>query len=200
MRSSGLIRPLFAVLLVCAALAEATDTVRASSLTVVVGSVETRPGAVVVVPIRVQSAQHLGAVQFELSYDDAVLEFQALEAGSFPQECTTGSNVLSSGRLRVVLNTPPAESINGDGDLLRVRFAVKDGARSESPLQLESVRAWDNVKPDAVPYEMLVTSQSGIVAVAPPTKDFWMWGGVALIAVLLLAALRRALGRPRSAA
>jgi len=200
MRSFRLFHPLFAVLLSGAAFAAATNTACASSLTVLVGSVETRPGAVVVVPIRVRSAQHLGAVQFELTYDDAALEFQALEAGSFSQDCTTGSNILSAGRLRVVLNTPPAESINGDGDLLRVRFAVKEGARSESPLQLESVRAWDNVKPDAVPYEMLVTSQSGIVAVAPPTKDFWMWGGVALIAVLLLAALRRALGRPRSAA
>ncbi len=172
----------------------------ASSVTLVVGSVKGASGAKVEVPISVRAAQQLGALQFELVYDPAVLEAHTVEKGSMPQEITVGSNVVSPGRLRVVMNAPARESISGDGTLLKALFTVKGQDGKGCELRLEQVQAWDNTKPDAPPYEMLVAVEHGKFTVtsggAPVGLILGICGGVVLLVVVIVAVARR---KPRAA-
>ena len=173
----------------------------ASSVTLVVGSVEGASGSKVEVPINIRAAQQLGALQMELVYDPAILEAQTVENGSMPQEITVGHNVVSPGRLRVVMNAPARESISGDGTLLKALFTVKGQGGQSCDLLLEQVQAWDNTKPDAPPYEMLVTVEPGKFTVGggglPVALIAAICGAVVLVVAVAVVVAKR---KPRAAA
>ncbi|MBL7222886.1 MAG: hypothetical protein ISS72_03440 [Candidatus Brocadiae bacterium] len=171
----------------------------ASSVTLVVGSVEGASGSKAEVPINIRAAQQLGALQMELVYDPAILDAPTVEKGSMPQEITVGHNVVSPGRLRVVMNAPARESISGDGTLLKAIFTVKGQGGQHCELRLEQVQAWDNTKPDAPPYEMLVTVEPGKFTVGgggvPVALIAAIGGGlVVLLTVIVVAAKRKPKG------
>lgn len=167
----------------------------ASSMTLAVGSVEGASGSKIEVPINVRAAQQLGALQMELVYDPAILEAQSIEKGTMPQEITLGHNVVSPGRLRVVMNTSARESVSGDGTLMKALFTVKGQSGQQCDLRLEQVQAWDNTKPDAPPYEMLVTVEPGKFAVGGAALPVGLLaaigGGVVLLLIVVVAVARR---------
>jgi hypothetical protein len=172
----------------------------ASSVTLVVGSAQGASGAKVDVPINIRGAQQLGALQMDLTYDPAVLDTPTVEKGALAQEITLGSNVVSPGRLRVVMNTSAKESVSGDGMLMKAVFVVKGQSGQKCDLRLEQVQAWDNTKPDAPPYEMLVTVEPGKFAVGgaglPLALIAGICGGVVLLLVVVAVVARR---KPRGA-
>ena len=162
---------------------------RASSVTVVVGSVEGASGSKVSVPINIRDAQQLGAMQMEMTYDPALLEAKTVDNGSLPQEITIGSNVVAPGRLRIVMNAPARESISGDGTLMKAVFEVKGKSGPGCDLRLEGLRAWDNTKPEAMPFEMLVTVEPGkftLVGGSLPVIPLAVAGAAVVLILLVL--------------
>ncbi|MEI7836629.1 MAG: cohesin domain-containing protein [Planctomycetota bacterium] len=173
---------------------------QASSVTLGVGSIAGASGSKVEVPINIRGAQQLGALQIELIYDPAILDAPTVEKGSLPQEITVGHNVVSPGRLRMVMNTSAKESISGDGMLMKAVFLVKGQNGQKCDLRLEQGQAWDNTKPEATPYEMLVTVEAGKFTVGsglPIALIAGIVGAVVLLIVVVAVARRR---KPRVAA
>jgi hypothetical protein len=168
----------------------------ASSVTVVVCSVEGATGAKVEVPINIRNAQQLGAMQMEMTYDPAVLEAKTVEKGGLPQEITVGSNVIAPGRLRIVMNASARESISGDGTLMKAVFEVKGTRGQRCDLHLTGLRAWDNTKPEAPPYEMLATVEPGTFTVVGglPVIPLMLGAAVVLILLIVLAVARKGRG------
>jgi hypothetical protein len=171
----------------------------ASSVTLVVGSIEGGSGAKVEVPIHIRGAQQLGALQMDLTYDPAILDAPTVEKGALPQEITLGSNVVSPGRLRLVMNTSARESVSGDGLLMKAVFVVKGQSGQKCDLRLDQVKAWDNTKPDAPPYEMLVTVEPGKFAVGGAGLPLALIAGICGAVVLLVVVVAVAKRKPRGA-
>ena len=169
----------------------------ASSVTLWVGSIEGASGAKVEVPINVRGAQQLGTLQIELTYDPAILDAPTVEKGSLPQEITLGHNLVSPGRLRMVMNTSARESISGDGTLMKVVFLAKGQSGQQCDLRLEQAQAWDNTKPEAPPYEMLVTVEAGKLTVGRAGLPMTMIAGICGAVVLLVAIVAVARRKPR---
>ncbi len=141
------------------------------------------PGRDAAVPIAIRGAQGLGALQFELTYDPAVLEAGEVVAGPGIPGVLLESNVVSPGRLRVAMagNEPMA----GDGELTAA-FAVK--AAGTSALGLENARAWEQ----ANSLDMLVDVEPGqFLAAASPAAGnrvvlLAVVGGVILLIIIAI--------------
>lgn len=153
----------------------------ASSVSVEAGSAQGSRGSTVEIPILVHRAERLGALQMELLYDPHVLVPGEVKAGSLPVEVTVGANVIAPGRWRIVMNTSPRESIQGDGRLMTASFEVAGEASRGSEIKIENLRAWDNTSAGALPYEMLVDVLPGRFTLA--TGLSWPLVATAIIAV-----------------
>lgn len=145
------------------------------------------PGHDAAVPIAIRGAQGLGALQFELTYDPAVLEAGEVVAGPGIAGVLLESNVVSPGRLRVAM--AGNEPMTGDGELTAA-FAVK--APGTSALGLENARAWEQ----ANSLDMLVDVESGeFLAVASPAAGnhvilLAVVGGFVLLVVIAVVVAR----------
>ncbi len=150
-------------------------SVWASSVTVRVGSVQATPGGTADVPIQVQGASNIGAIQMVLVYDAKVLTPETVVRGTL-----AGSNALlefnaqTPGRLGLGLVT--LDGIQGDGTLATVHFKVIGSAGQNSQLTLEKAEAWERTS--YLP--MLVNTEPGQVTVG---------GGPSLGLLVLLALL-----------
>lgn len=172
-----------------------------SSVTLAVGSVEGAPGSRVEVPIDVRAAQQLGALQMELVYDPDILEPLSVETGTMSQDVTVDHNIVAPGRLRIVMNASARESVSGDGTLIKAVFTVKGTNQQRCELTLEQVQAWDNTRPDAPPYEMLVTVESGAFTVGGSSPSAgWIAALCVALVILLLVIGVVAAGKSRRAA
>lgn len=154
----------------------------AASVTIAVPQDATgAPGGDAEVPISIRGAQGLGALQFELTYDPAVLEAGEVVAGQDIAGVLLESNVVSPGRLRVAMagNEPMA----GDGELTAT-FAVK--APGTSALALENARAWEQENG----LDMLVDVESGQFVAATssaagsPVVLLAVVGGIVLLVII----------------
>lgn len=150
------------------------------------------PGRDAEIPIAIRGAQGLGALQFELTYDPAVLEAGEVVAGPGIPGVLLESNVVSPGRLRVALagNEPMA----GDGELTAT-FAVK--APGTSVLGIENARAWEQTNS----LDMLIDVESGQfhAAASPaagiPVALLAVMGGLVLLVILAVLLTRRGKGQ-----
>lgn len=155
----------------------------ASSVTLFVPPSQGAAGSEIQISINVRDCQKLGALQFELVFDPLILEPRIVEGGALAAESQLDFNVISPGRMRIVMNTSASGSISGTGTLLNAGFLVQGEAGQVSELQLTEVRAWDNTAPEAVPYPMLVTLES--------PASFTVTGGLSsyLVIGIIVAAL-----------
>ena len=103
-------------------------------------------------------------------------------------------------RLRMVMNASPRESVSGDGTLMKALFTVKGANEQRCELALEQVQAWDNTRPDAPPYEMLVTVESGAFTVAGSGPGAGWLVALGVVVALLVVAGVVAAGKSRRAA
>ena len=77
----------------------------ASSVNIAPGTVEGPSGGKVKIPIEVEDAIKLGAIQMELHYDPEVLEFHSVREGTFETEVITEGTVREPGRLFLLSGT-----------------------------------------------------------------------------------------------
>ena len=158
----------------------------AGKLNVTVGSVSGPAGGQVEIPISLTGATGLGAFEFVLTYDPAVLEPKSAEKGKL-----LGGNALlenypdPSGRLAVTLVCQ--NPLSGDGTAVIAKFTVKGQNGQKCALKLENVRAWDAKSH----LDFLVTTTSGEFTVGSTgfTWPWWGWIAVAAVMVLLLILL-----------
>ena len=154
-------------------------TADGATITISAGSAKGGAGSEVVVPVSVQGAKYLGAIQLELVYDPAVLEPKKLDDGTALPPGVLDDNPAVAGRWRVgvAANKP----FSGDGELFRFKFKVRGG--SKSAVSLENAHVWDNAIP---PLEMLVKVEAGTVTVGSAGGGFGLYASIGGGAVVLL--------------
>lgn len=175
MKTQTLIR--FFAFLCLLALLVYTETSLAATVTLRVASVEGAPNSVVEVPIQTTGATNIGAVQFDVTYDPAVVKAQSVTRGpAAGNNALLESNPAQPGRLRV--GYASAEGMKSDGIFATIRFTVTGSTGQSSNLTLENSRAWEISHVEA-----LVKTEAGKVTVA---ADYSLW---LLIAALCMVSL-----------
>jgi hypothetical protein len=188
---------LLACLIVASALA---PLARADGpLLISIGPAEGAPGTEVAVPVNAKGVSDLGALQFRLTYDPAVLEGKKVERG--PAGTNAGIVDFNFGQEgRAGIGLASTKGLTGDGVLLTVVFTVRGSAGQSCPLKLDAARAWDatNVA------EALTQTQDGSFTVSSPASSHWIWaavvGSAILLLVILVIARSRRSRRPSQAA
>lgn len=157
------------------------QTVLAATVTLRVASVEGASNGVVDVPIQIEGAKGIGAVQFDLLYDPAVVKAQSITRGPVAGDnALLESNVIQPGRMRAVFAT--TDGMKGDGIFATARFVVIGNTGQSSALTLESGRAWEPI----THVEALVKTEPGKVTVA---ADYALWlliAAICLVSLLLM--------------
>lgn len=139
------------------------------------------------VSILLRGARGLGSLQFELTYDPAVLEGRTVAAGPGMPPMLLEFHEVSPGRLRVAM--AGNEAMTGDGQLA-VTFLVK--AAGTSPLQIENAQAWDQ----EAGHEMLLQVEPGqFDAAAQLPSGMVVWLVAIVIAVFVLVLIVRVMKR-----
>jgi hypothetical protein len=104
-------------------------------------TVEARSGGTVDVPISVAGASGIGAIQFEVVFDPAIVTTDTVTRGPLAAGALIEFNPNKPGRLFVALAT--LEDINGDGVFVTARFKVTGKAGQGSTLAMENAEAWE---------------------------------------------------------
>ncbi len=81
-------------------------------------------------PIKIENADHVGAIAFNLVYDPAVLEVTAVNVGVLARGSTAQWAIERPGQLKVIVQN--AKNINGDGLLVAVKCRVLNSAGSST--------------------------------------------------------------------
>jgi hypothetical protein len=110
-------------------------------------------------------------------------------------------NVVSPGRMRVAVNTSASGSVSGAGTLLTATFLVKGDVGQGCDLGLDAVRAWDNTRDTALPFEMLVLVEPPGRFTVGGGRPFYVWailGGAALLLVAVIVVVSSKRRRSRA--
>lgn len=157
----------------------------AQSVTLSAGTLEAASESEVDIPITVQGATGIGAVEMVLIYDAAILEAKSVDKGAL----LTGNSLLEfnseqAGRLGIALVT--IDQVKGDGVLLNAHFLVRGKAGQKSALRLENARAWEGENR----LDVLVKTEAGEFTVSSGFP-WWLLALVALILVILAIVIIR---------
>lgn len=98
-------------------------------------------GTTAKVSIRSKSPVAMGALQFDLVYDPAMVRFKGIENGPLLTAALVEANVVEPGRARVALVSN--EEVKGDGVLLIAELDILEGPSGTTSIGLEAVRGWD---------------------------------------------------------
>jgi hypothetical protein len=175
----------------------------AAGLTVSTAGGEAVAGQTFSAEVSVKGGVSVGAMQFDLAWDPAVLEFDSLEKGKL----LAGGAMLESksnspGRLSVAWVSP--DGIDADGALLRTVFKVKGQAGQSTAVSIEKLRAWgaapghhDGAAGQHL-IDVLARGESGEFKVAAGMpRGIWIAAGAFVILVVLLTIAWRGKKRPR---
>jgi len=135
----------------------------AASLTVRIPATDAVVGTEIKVPIMIEHAADLGAVEIDLAYDSRLLEFVKLEAGRI-NSGMVDFKLVRPGLVRIGSIAEP--SLSGDGELFVI--ALKVLGLGKSSLDFQRVKANAGTSGAEIP----ITPQSGTLtaqAAAPPT-------------------------------
>lgn len=183
----------FAGLLLAVAILLLAQTARAAAVSLKVAKVK-GGGASVVVPITTDKCEGLGALQFDLTYDPAIVEPQSVDNGAALSNGLVEFKIKSPGLLGIALIS--SEPITEPGELLRVTFKPLAKATGSTPLEITNPLAQDHK--DIL--EMLVTTEPGSLtitsgAIGDLIPEEWkipaMVGGGVLLVIILVLVLRR---------
>jgi hypothetical protein len=81
-------------------------------------------------PIKIENADHVGAIALNLLYDSAILEVTAVTVGALARGSTASWAIEGPGQLKVVVLN--AKYMNGDGTLVAVKCRVLNSAGSST--------------------------------------------------------------------
>jgi len=116
------------ILTVSLCITASAATAAATSLSV--GNVSGAPGAVVQVPVLLESTGDVTAAQFDLSFDQQMLTYRQTSAGDLTSAYSVSSNMIGN-KLRVIIYSPTNEKIKaGSGSIANIEFQVAAGAPS----------------------------------------------------------------------
>lgn len=170
----------------------------AGGITLSVSGGEAGAGKTFSADVSVKGGATLGAVQFNLVWDPAVLEFNSLEKGKL----LAGGAMLESksdapGRLSVAWVSP--DGVDGDGALLRATFKVKGQPGQKTAVAVDKLRAWGPAPGhhEGAAGQHLIDVQakgeSGQFTVAAAGMGYGVWlmiGAGAVLLVLLMIVMR----------
>jgi hypothetical protein len=97
-------------------------------------------GSEVKVPVDIEGSKGCGALQFNVTYDPAVLEAKGVEEGGVLSGAMLTCNVAAPGVLKVAVIAQ--QPLSGDGTLAVVTFRVVGGGNC--PLGIDGPRAWEH--------------------------------------------------------
>lgn len=123
------------------------------------------------IPIAISGAQDLGALQFELAFNDDIMEIVDVARGSGIPPVLMDFNIIGPGLLRVAL--AGSEPIDGDA---KIDLRVRGLAEGSGTIELMELKAWAL----STSFELLTESTPGMVKVTT---------GSALPATLIIAAV-----------
>jgi hypothetical protein len=125
------------ILLLCLLFA---GTARAATVSLTVGSGTAAPGAEYAATVSAAGGASLGALQFQVTWDPAVLEFKSVEKGKvLASDVLMESNVNAPGKLSVACVAQDA--LVAEGTLLTLKFGVKGEAGAKTTIGLADVKA-----------------------------------------------------------
>lgn len=181
MKTQSVLRLLGLVLFI--ALLAIAQIAHAATVTLRPGSVEGAPNSVVQVPIQIEGAKGIGAIQFDVFYDASVVQAQPVTRGIVAgNNALMDSNVVQPGMLRVVFAT--TEAISSDGIFATMRFTVTGKSGQRSAIKLENTQAWEA----GTHAEALIKTEPGNVTVTDELP-LWLILGALCICLLLLLVL-----------
>jgi hypothetical protein len=128
-------------------------------------------GAVFVVNINIGTVTNLSNYQFDLQYNNSVINISSQEGGTAVTSGLIATKVMpcdgwgfipagSPGKIRVIGHLPYPGSATGQGYLVRIQFRVVGTAGQSSALTLSNLRLYD---PESNP--IYFAAQSGSVTV-----------------------------------
>jgi len=150
-------RTYLGIVLLCALL---TGCALGDDMNVIVGPQEAGTGSVVTVPVLVNGAANLGAMDIQITYDPSVLTFTGAQMGSMSGNGFVESNAPQAGT--ALVSFVDTQGISGSGEVVKLSFSVTGASGSSSPLTVDA-RAYDLDLKD-VP----LTAMSGMVTVGQP--------------------------------
>lgn len=147
----------------------------------------------------------VGAMQFDLAWDAAVLEFKSLDkAKVLAGSALVESKLKAPGRLSVAWVAQ--DSVDAEGPLLTVQFVAKGQPGQKSTLALENVRAWGPDKghhgTEAEQHLIDVqiqTSASEFAIEAASESKWYLWGAAGLALIILFTIVLKLRGKSRPA-
>jgi hypothetical protein len=95
------------------------------------------------VPIVAMSADDVGTMHIELTYDPSILRAVGVTDGTITEDATIECNLEIPGR--VIIGMVDSEGINGQGSLASIAFQVVGTIEMISPLRIENFKAWDTL-------------------------------------------------------
>jgi hypothetical protein len=148
-----------------------------ASVTARPASLEATAGSTVDLPIQVQGAAGICAMQMDVVYDATFLAPQTVKRGALLGNGLLESNTDKPGRVKIALVT--LDGIKGDGTVAIVGFKVLGQKGKSSALNLENSLAWEG----STHLNVVVNVEAGrITIVDKGGLPWWIW----LVAVLIL--------------
>ncbi|MBA6411800.1 VCBS repeat-containing protein [Parahaliea sp. F7430] len=161
------------------------------------------PGSTITIPFDWLSDGSVVAQQFDLVFDADALTISTLSAGAAATAHTLDWQLVSTGRLRVVLSSPAVNTI-ASGNLLNLGIAVaEDAAEGKYPLVIENLLL-ANAQAQAVAPSSLLNGSVNVLGTLPPPNpvtaipvmaDIFLFALIAMLASLGWLAIR---SRPAS--
>jgi hypothetical protein len=137
-------------------------------------------GDTVKIPIHLEGASNVGAMDILLNYDKAILKAMSIEAGELGKNALMESNTSDNGEVRIVL--ADAQGINGKGSIAVISFEVIGDVGSTSKLSLDRILV-SNL--DLV--DVIVTTNDGTFSVTE--KAFPLFYIILIIAIIAIIAV-----------
>jgi cohesin domain-containing protein/zinc ribbon protein len=169
-----------------------TQLVSAASLSLKVETVD-GSGESIDLPIMALKCEGMGALQFVLTYDAAVVEAESAEAGSGLPNGMVEFNIQTPGQIGIALVS--SEPLSIAGELVKVRFKLVSPKGGHSDVKIAREVAWTYDKG----LEMLVTTKPGSVSMSPSFANMipedWkkpiIVGGIILFVLIFILLVTR---------
>ncbi len=164
-----------------------TTAAYAASVTVRPETVQAAPGSEVEIPITIQHAAGIGAMELVLAYDPSILEPKTVVNGALLSDNSLlNFNSEQPGRLAIGIAT--LDYVRGDGALVNAHFVVRGKEGQTSSLRLENARAWEGENR----LDVQVNTEAGEFTVSGAGLPLWLLLLVAIIVIaLILVAVQR---------
>ncbi len=152
------------------------------ALEVVLPQLEVNASQSVMGVVKVNKAANVGALQFGMEFDPAVMRIVSVEAGELLPNAMVEFNTAGSVCSVALVS---AEPISGSGNLVQVTIEAIGSSQAHSALTVRDPQAWDGISNAP----LAVTAQEGAVRIAGGDSSTGLVLMLALILCLLMVAM-----------